>query len=218
MRKSFIAMLALVSMTFGSLAPVYAQQNGNVQQNTTETIVLIRHGEKTAHELGQLNVRGLNRSLAIPDVLIGKYGKPDYIFAPNPSAQIGARGGASYSYIRPLATIEPTAIRLGMPVNTQIGFGDIQGLQTELAKPIYANSLIFIAWEHVAEDRFTKNVMTTYAKDDSSVPDWAGNDYDSIFVIRLVRSGNTTTTTFTHDYENLNNKLSDAYPGPNASH
>lgn len=25
-----------------------------------------------------------------------------------------------YSYVRPLATIEPTAIRLGMPVNTQM--------------------------------------------------------------------------------------------------
>lgn len=210
MSNRLIAAFALAALIIGARVPANAQQAA--PQNGTETIILIRHGEKTAHELGQLNVRGLNRSLALPDVLVGKYGKPDYLFAPNPSEQINSRDGGTYSYIRPLATIEPTAIKLGMPVNTQIGFTDIQQLQTELTKPQYANSVIFVAWEHLMEDKFAKNVMAAYSKDASVVPDWPGKDFDSIFVIRLAHAGGATTATFTLDHEGLDDKLTDTFP------
>jgi len=50
-----------------SSAPQTPQVNG-------ETIVLIRHGEKPAGGLGQLSCKGLNRSLALPSLLIGRYG------------------------------------------------------------------------------------------------------------------------------------------------
>jgi hypothetical protein len=53
-----------------------------------ETIVLLRHGEKPAGGLGQLTCKGLNRALALPSVLIGRFGKPGYIYAPNPSMQV----------------------------------------------------------------------------------------------------------------------------------
>ena len=81
-----------------------------------ETIVLIRHGEKPVDGLGQLNCQGLNRSLALPRVLLAKFGKPAFIFAPNPTRQVNDKG-RPYDYVRPLATIEPTAIQLGLPVN-----------------------------------------------------------------------------------------------------
>jgi hypothetical protein len=215
MKKSFALLSSLAFLSIG--CTVLADPPANTApppSNATETIVLIRHGEKTATELGQLNIQGLNRALALPDVLIGKYGKPDYLFAPNPSAQIGARDGGSYSYVRPLATIEPTAIRLGLPVNTQIGFSDIKGLQDELTKPKYAAALIFVAWEHGAEDEFAKNVMKAYGKDASVVPHWPGKDFDSIFVLRLAHSGATTTATFTLDHEGLDGKLSEKAPVP----
>src|SRR5579871_6767062 len=82
-----------------------------------ETIVCIRHGEKPPGGLGQLTVRGLNRSLALPKVLLGKYGKPQFVFAPNPTEMVDGKPG--YYYVRPLATIEPTAIECGLPVNTK---------------------------------------------------------------------------------------------------
>jgi hypothetical protein len=104
-----------------------------------ETIVLIRHGEKPDTNLGQMNCRGLNRALALPAVLMGRYGKPDYIYAPNPSVQIKGRDGTAYSYVRPLATIEPTAIQAGLPVNTQIGYNQLDALQKEMLLPAYAN-------------------------------------------------------------------------------
>lgn len=207
MRNHFGLKFALVVLAAACVAPAFGQ-------NTTETIVLFRHGEKTAQELGQLNVRGLNRSLALPKVLLGKYGKPDFLFAPNPADEITARDGSMYCYIRPLATIEPTAITLGMPVNTTIGFSDIDQLQSELTKPKYANSVVFVAWEHIMEDRFAKNLMSSYSKDASLVPEWPNNDYDSLFVIRLTRSDNTIAATFTLDHEGLNGKLSDTFPSP----
>jgi hypothetical protein len=57
-----------------------------------ETIVLIRHGEKPQGGLGQLNCQGLNRSLALPRVLIAKFGKPAFVFAPNPQQEANENG------------------------------------------------------------------------------------------------------------------------------
>lgn len=213
MSKRLIAAFALAALSIGARGQADAPQAAPAQTGT-ETIILIRHGEKTAHELGQLNARGLNRALALPDILVGKYGKPDYIFAPNPSEQIGSRDGGAYSYVRPLATIEPTAIKLGMTVNTQIGFTQIKELEAELTKPQYASATVFVAWEHGMEDEFAKNVMKDYSKDASVVPDWPGKDFDSIFVLRLTHANGATTAAFTLDHEGLDGKLSDTFPAP----
>ena len=100
-----------------------------------ETIVAIRHAEKPPASLGQLTCKGLNRALALPKVLIPRYGKPDRIYAPDPGTRIGRLGNLSYSYVRPLITIEPTAIQLGMPVNALIGFKNVGQLRIELVTP-----------------------------------------------------------------------------------
>lgn len=179
---------------------------------SVETIVLIRHGEKVADKSGQLTCKGLNRALALPNVLVGKYGKPDYIFASNPSENSAGKHKASGSHLRPLVTIEPTAIKLGMPVNIRFGSHDIKQLQAELTRHLYANSLIFVTWEHVNLDIFARNILETYGADPSVVPAWPGSDYDTIFVIHLVRSGGKTKATLTVDREGLNDKLSSQYP------
>ncbi len=100
-----------------------------------ETIVAIRHAEKPPASLGQLTCKGLNRALALPKVLIPRYWKPDRIYAPDPGTRIGRLGNLDYSYVRPLMTIEPTAIQLGMPVNALIGFKNVGQLRKELVTP-----------------------------------------------------------------------------------
>lgn len=157
---------------------------------TVETIVCIRHGEKPPGGLGQLTCKGLNRALALPDVLLEKYGLPQFIFAPNPNQKVHDRDG-SYYYVRPLATIEPTAIRCGLPVNTEFGFREIKGLQGELEKTKYWKATIFIAWEHGFLDQFAKNLVQADGGDPAQVPSWAGNDYDTIFLIKITHSGGT---------------------------
>ena len=44
-----------------------------------EKIVFLRHAEKPAAGLGQLSCQGLRRSLALPDVLLGRFGSPNAI-------------------------------------------------------------------------------------------------------------------------------------------
>jgi hypothetical protein len=176
---------------------------------SVETIVCIRHGEKPPGGLGQLTCRGLNRALALPNVLLARYGRPQFVFAPNPT-QVADKGG--YNYIRPLMTIEPTAIRCGLPVNTRFGFREIAGLEKELEKPQYQSATVFVAWEHGLLDDFAKDMVKTHGGDPAQVPAWPGKDFDSIFLIKIIRAGGTPTVSFTKEHEGLD-KLSDDCPG-----
>jgi hypothetical protein len=181
-----------------------------------ETIVLVRHGEKPAGGLGQLACRGLNRALALPSVLIGRFGKPDYIYAPNPSMQVNDGNSLpTYSYVRPLATIEPTAIRLGMPVNTQIGFLEIDELQKALLQPAYAHSLIFVAWEHIKLHDFAKQMLQSYGTGAAQLPEWPNTDYETIYMFHITRSGKdgSPRATLEIQKEDLEKTLSDSCPG-----
>jgi hypothetical protein len=152
--------LLLGVLFIGSVLTIQAhgQTNSTVlneySAKSLETIVLVRHGEKAHGGLGQLTCRGLNRALALPDVLLNKFGKPQFIFAPNPTQKVD---GGKYYYVRPIVTIDPTAVRCGLPVNTEFGYREIDGLEHELLKPKYQNAMIFIAWEHGAMDDFAKN-------------------------------------------------------------
>jgi hypothetical protein len=179
-----------------------------VPGESVETLVCIRHGEKPPGGLGQLTCRGLNRALALPGVLLKKFGAPQFVFAPNPTEKVDPGG---YYYVRPLVTIEPTAIRCGLPVNTEFGYRGIKGLEEELAKPPYQNATVFIAWEHGLLDEFAKNLVKDNGGNPVQVPPWPGKDYDTIFVIKVTRNGPHTSLTFTIDREGLNN-LSDNCP------
>jgi hypothetical protein len=173
-----------------------------------ETIVCIRHGEKPRGGLGQLNCRGLNRALALPKVLLAKFGKPNYVFAPNPTQKSDA---ANYYYVRPLITIEPTAIRCGLPINTQFGFRDVKGMEEEFQKPEYWKATVFVAWEHALVDVFAKDMVKAHGGDSAKVPSWPATDFDSIFIIKITHAGGHESVSFAIDHEGLNN-LSDDCP------
>lgn len=175
---------------------------------TVETLVCIRHGEKPPGGLGQLNCRGLNRALALPDVLLKKYGAPQFVFAPNPTQKVD---GDKYYYVRPLMTIEPTAIRCGLPVNTEFGDLQIKGLEKELEKSKYQNAVVFIAWEHGMLDEFARNLAKHHSGNPAQVPGWPENDYDTIFVFKITRDAGRESLAFTIDHEGLNG-LSDKCP------
>jgi len=211
--QRMLRMSLVFACLFGILPPCAPQ----APQANGETIVLVRHGEKPAGGLGQLTCKGLNRSLALPSLLIGRYGKPDFIYAPNPSVQVNdGHALPTYSYLRPLATIEPTAIRLGMPVNAQIGFDQIAKLQKELLQPAYAHSLIFVAWEHIKLYEFAKQMLESYGTNPAQVPDWPNSDYETIYVFHITRSGQdgAPRATLEIQKEDLGNTLKDTCPGP----
>ncbi|MDD5400678.1 MAG: hypothetical protein PHQ93_05800 [Sulfurimonas sp.] len=151
-----------------------------------ETIVFVRHGEKPSGGLGQINCQGLNRALRLPDVLEQKFGKPTAVFASNPAKQ-KKDSGVLYDYIRPLATIEPTAIRYGLPVNVQFGFLEVAPLVAELKESKFNDATIFVAWEHHLIVEIVKSIVP----EGITVPAWENGDFDSIYVVQIDTNKNS---------------------------
>jgi len=177
-----------------------------------ETIVFLRHGEKPANEIGQINVAGLNRALALPDVLLTRYPHPQFIFAPGPVDKITNRTTKQeYDYLRPLITIEPTAIRAGLPVNTDFGFRHIQELEAELLKDQYKGATIYVSWEHAMLDELVKKLVADLGSQ-TAVPAWPHDDYDSLFVVSIHTDGTKRTVEFRVDHEGIT--PTDVFPAP----
>ena len=166
-----------------------------------ETIVFLRHGEKPSGGYGQLTCQGFNRSLDLPKVLTARFGRPNVLYAPSPAVKVADSAGSFY-YVRPLATIEPTAIRAAKSVNTKYGFTEITGLQSLLIQSTKANSTIFVVWDHVYLPKIVQNIMNQYGGG-VQVPAWTTGDYDTLYVVH-VNYGSTISATFHIDKEGLN--------------
>jgi hypothetical protein len=166
-----------------------------------QTIVFLRHGEKPSGGYGQLTCQGLNRAIALPTALVGKFGKPKYLYAPNPGVPITDPAG-TFNYVRPVATIEPLAIKLGLPVYTKYGYTDVASLQKALIMSTKANTVAFVAWEHAYLVKVVQNIMNAYGGG-VTVPAWTSGDYDSLYVVH-VNYGTTITAQFHKDLEGLN--------------
>lgn len=195
--------LALVCLLLGVSLPARAQQ--------TERIVLLRHGEKPAQGLGQLTCKGLNRALLLPAYLGKEFPRPSAIFVPDPSAKACELhgDGQCYDYVRPLATIEPTAVRLGMPVDTQIAYTDIGRLADTLLAPQYRTATVYVVWEHLEIVRFTELVLRRLGSA-AAVPDWTNGDYDTIF--ELVVSWKEPPTVKLEVHRETLGEISDSCP------
>ncbi len=174
------------------------------------TYVIIRHGEKPPAGLGQLNCRGLNRALALPTILLSKFGKPAGLFAPNPAVR-KADKGVPYFYIRPLATIEPLAIRLGMPVDISWPMAEVKPLADELLKQ--PEGTYVIAWEHHLAVRLTQTLLEKTGANPDVVPAWPDDDFDSIYIVR--RPG-TASASFAVDSQGLHH-LPETCPDPQST-
>jgi hypothetical protein len=142
-------------------------------------------------------------------VLLPRYGTPQFIFAPNPAQKVDSTN--AYYYVRPLAAVEPTAIRCGLPVNTEFGFRDVEGLEKELGKPAYQNATVFVVWEHGMLEAFARKVIKHHGGDPAQVPYWPDSEYDLIYVFKITKDAEKESFSFTIEHEGLNN-LSDKCP------
>lgn len=148
-----------------------------------ETIVFFRHAEKPAGGYGQLTCQGLNRSIALGSALVNRFGPAQWGYAPNPSQKISDPAG-SFFYVRPLATLEPAAIRSGISVNTNYGYTDVSGLQSVLIRSTKANDTIYVAWEHTYLVAEVQSIINAYG-DGSTVPAWTTGDYDTLYIVHV---------------------------------
>lgn len=153
----------------------------------TQTLVFLRHAEKLGEGLGQLNCQGLNRALDLATLLPERFGKADYVFAANPSRHVeeGSKD-QSYSYIRPLMTISPSAIRLGLPVNIDYGANDTDALAEELLRDKYRNATVYTAWSHgYLPDLINAVAGKALGEKRVITEDWSGDDFDTLYVLTL---------------------------------
>ncbi|MBV6289620.1 histidine phosphatase family protein [Pseudomonas aegrilactucae] len=152
-----------------------------------QTLVFLRHAEKPGEGLGQLNCQGLNRAIDLATLLPQKFGAADYVFAANPSREVeeGSNDDA-YSYIRPLMTISPSAIKLGLPVNIDFGANDTGDLAEELLQDKYRNATVYTAWSHGYLPELINAVAGKALGEKRTITDdWSGDDFDSMYVLTL---------------------------------
>jgi hypothetical protein len=155
--------------------------------NTTvfgiETILFIRHGEKPIDGLGQLSCKGMNRSLSLPNMILRKFGTPDILIAPNPVIQKEDKD-ILYNYLRPLATIEPLAIKISKNIDLSCGYDDVSCVGSLLLEEKYNDKVLLIAWEHHKIEDILKYIAT--AKNITlNIPSWKNDNYDTIYVLHL---------------------------------
>ncbi len=162
-------------------------------------IVIMRHAEKPALGLGQLDCQGLNRSLALVPLLWSRYGAPQVVYAPNP-AVVKRDHGHVYAYVRPLATIEPLAIAAGLPVHIDEGMTQIEPLAARLLTS--PASVQVVAWEHHWGEALARLLLVRLQADPQQVPVWQDQDYDSLYVLRI---GPGHHVVFSHEQEGLQN-------------
>lgn len=148
-----------------------------------QTLVFIRHGEKPDNESGQLTCKGLNRSLALPNVLINQFGKPDALFAAAPKqSKLG-------NSLRSLQTLSPLAIKMSLPIHLNYHAKEIKELREDLLSQQYENSVIFIAWEHDNLVKVARDIMKKEGGDPKLIPKWKSSDFDSIYILKIIREG-----------------------------
>lgn len=205
-RKAAILATTFAIASGGVLASASAAFAESTQD--IETLVFVRHGEKPAEGLGQLNCKGLNRALALPAVIAAKYGKPDAIYAPDPSELKDDRGHAYY-YVRPLATVEPAAIQFGLPIQTPWGYAQTDALEKALLDPAWRNRTVLIGWEHREIETLVRKIVAEHGGQASDVPKWKSADFDSIYVVRIDWSSATPRVRFSHDREGLDGRSDD---------
>ncbi len=196
--------LSILLLCTGIITNVYAINN----ITTTETIVIMRHGEKSIStpKNGQLNCQGFNRSLALTDTLYNLFDKkkPDYIFAPSPEANFKKD---NFYYIRPIITIEPTAIKYDLQINLTYSTNTSEQLGQYLNDNKFADKLIYVSWEHHCIPKVAAGIFLNTGFYYQGPSDWMNeNDFDTLYVVKIKRTNNTiSNVSFEQKLENLNN-------------
>ncbi|WP_339431917.1 MULTISPECIES: histidine phosphatase family protein [unclassified Pseudomonas] len=185
-QRAYVALPSLLAVS-ALILSLESSESRAQPVDGTQTLVFLRHAEKPEGGLGQLNCQGLNRAIDLSTLLPEKFGKANYVFAANPTRNVeeGELDNA-YSYIRPLMTISPAAIKLGLPVNIEFSANDTSDLARELLEDKYHNSTIYTAWSHgYLPELINKVAGKALGEKQTITDDWASSDFDSLYVLTL---------------------------------
>jgi len=141
-------------------------------------IVIVRHGEKPDNG-DNLSCQGENRALALPAVLMRKFGKPDYTYVPS------LKLGKSTKHARMFQTVTPFAVQQNLMVDSRFAEDDATGVAKEVLK---RSGLVLLVWEHSQIESVAKAIGV------KNPPKWKGEDFDSIWIITPKSGGAALAT------------------------
>lgn len=139
-------------------------------------------------------------------MLAKQFGRFDAIFAPDPEQQKKDEG-VKYRYLRPLETVAPLSRATGVPVATQFGYKQIGKLEEVLQSRDYRGATVLVAWEHKHLVKLARNLLDHNGGDARQVGKWQGSDFDSIYVVWIVRDGASMQASFAQGRQMLNDKV-----------
>ncbi len=178
--------------------------------NTNETVYLVRHGE--AHptswwEDGNTYGAGQWRALELPNALRGKI-HPTQVYSIDPAQVLpgaSSAGGEFYSYVRTNTTVLPYAIANNLPYNLAASFEILAQNPPALSTAAsdffftggrFSGQSLLVGWEH---DHIpsTVNALLAMYHGGQKVSDWPGDDYDTVWTVRLDANGNVSVDNVT---------------------
>lgn len=176
--------------------------------NRDETVYLIRHAEAHPHrffEDGNNVCAGQWRALALPEILRDKI-SPDQVYSVDPAQTVGGFRNHTrpWSYVRPALTVEPYAIANQLPFGlmadslwsdclTKAPFS-CPTMDFFFKGGAFSHHKLLVAWEHNHIPAIVQSLVDSYYPNGGAprVPDWPGQDYDSIWTVHLDDQGNLT--------------------------
>jgi hypothetical protein len=152
----------------------------------TMQVIIIRHGEKPGNPATDndadgidLSTKGYERAGALAPYIPDTFGAPDFLFA----AQ------ASKHSNRPVETITPLSVRLGIEIDCKHADDEYQKLADDiLGNAKYAGKRILICWHHGKIPELTAAL--------GGVPPfspWPGYIFDRVWKIEYPAAGRTVT-------------------------
>jgi len=166
------------------IAGFFISYNGHCQKFRLK-VILIRHAEKTPQG-DNLTCAGLNRSLQLPNVIVSKFGVPDYTYVPS----LGL--GEYTSQGRMFQTVTPLAIKYNLPINSKYDEDDAIGVAKDIMQK---KGIVLVVWEH---HEIISIVEALGIHDQDLI--WNHNDFDSIWIVTFDKNGKAT---FAEDTEGL---------------
>ncbi|MBT0333402.1 histidine phosphatase family protein [Morganella morganii subsp. morganii] len=181
------------------LKSVFCKSGISRMTHSVQTLVFLRHGEKPDNDSGQLTGKGLNRALALADLLIARYGKADALYAAAPKqSKLG-------NSLRSLQTITPVAVRLSLPVHLEFHAKETKALRDALLDKAHHGHTVFVVWEHDNLIKVVRDILKQTGGDYSDMPAWPRDDFDSLWILTITRSQTETTVTFSQEKQGLDN-------------
>jgi hypothetical protein len=177
--------------------------------NTNETVYIIRHAEahpESYWDDGNLVCAGQWRALDLPNALRGKI-SPQVVYSLDPaqaiSGSVSASGRSDWSYVRPALTIEPYAVANNLPFYLAAGIELSAEDPPEPAKEVsdffftggrFSSQNVLLSWEHAHIPTTLQALLSSYYPNGGApaAPNWASDDYDSIWTVALDGNGNLT--------------------------